>query len=182
MTKSKRSVAVTAFESTVVEVRQQREKLMPPKLLQINEGLLHTMRNRFNAEIKAFWQTAKDLQEVASKPDVYGHEAARLLAGQYFIGKAEVEYCLAAAEQLSDEFISQIIEYNLSDDSRYCLVQVGHVRLIAAANTRQERDELWACIRDGKWSVQDAKAATKANKDATRKARADVRVPLAVDG
>jgi len=124
----------------------------------------------YNAAIREYWAIAKDIAEVTASPNVYGHDAGRLLLNASDIPLSQQRHFIMASRNLDDAFIDAVIAYNDVSIGMHDIVSLTHLRLIATVSDRRVRRKLFTDIRKNKLSVADVKAWLKERSEAQKEA------------
>lgn len=165
MAKSELITAEKTLDATPGQKVEQFEKLMHPRVLEISNTWLAAMRERRIGDIQLYWQMATDLQTIVSDPEVYGHETAKTLLARHGVEVTSLRAYLSVKQNLSQEFIDEVIAYNSSDVSRYGLATASHLVLLSAEPDPKVRKKLWIAVKKEKLSVADLADRIKAAKN-----------------
>jgi len=165
MAKSELITAPKTLDATPGQQVEMREKNMNDKLRAISDQWLDIQVKRLTEDIMVYWQMAGQVREIVSNPEVYGHDAAKMLLSRHNMDTASVKEFLAVSQTLDQDFIDAMVAYNRSPAARFGLVTAHHMRLLAKKPSAAERKKLWISIKKEKLSIRDTIERIRANKD-----------------
>lgn len=165
MAKSELITAPKTLDATPGQQVEMREKNMNDKLRSVSDEWLDIRVRELTEDIKIYWQMANQVREIVSNPEVYGHDAAKMLLSRHDMDTASVKEFLAVSQTLDQDFVDKMVAYNQSPAARFGLVTATHMRLLVKQPSAAERRKLWDRIKKEKLSVRDTIARIRANKD-----------------
>lgn len=145
---------------------KRQEDLMGPKLREISDRWGDIRRQNSVEDVKTFWQMAEDVLNVESDPDTYGDNAVARLFGRHGMEKSTIRNYLSVRRRLDQSLIDDVIAYNLDhEESKYGLITVSHLIVLAQCDTPKQRTTLLKRIKREKLSVASAADHLKATRD-----------------
>lgn len=131
----------------------EAEKLMQTPTRQFSDTWAKENRSYAEKQVQSEFRIAKKMLEIEQDQDKYGSNALSLLCTRHNISKWKLDVYLTVARNITDEMITDIIEYNKSNDALYQPIFFTHVHMLAGLGKPSDISNYLGVIKKEKLST-----------------------------